>query len=101
MKRSHQSAGVESDVQSNVAIAMGRRIGPFDGVDFDLSKRDDGVFMRRSSRDTQRALVEHFILFSTFGELTAWLDEDPVVRARPFLQDQLKRLARELFEPHI
>jgi len=99
MEKSHQSARVESYVQSNVPIAMGRRIGPFDGVDFDLSKREGGVFMRRSSRDTQRALVEHFILFSTFGELTSWLDEDPVVRARPFLQDQLKRLARELFEP--
>ncbi len=78
---------------------MGRRVGPFEGVDFDLSKRDDGVFMRRSSRDTQPALVEHFILFSTFDDLTSWLDEDPVVRERPFLQDQLKRLARELFDP--
>lgn len=57
------------------------------------------MFMRRSSRDAQRALVEHFILFGTFDDLTSWLDEDQIVRARPLLQDQLKRVARELFEP--
>ncbi len=74
-------------------------VGPFEGVDFELSRRDDGVFMRRSSRDAQRALVEHFILFNTFDDLTSWMDEDQIVRARPLLQDQLKRLARELFEP--
>ncbi len=98
MGRPHQTPRFGGDTQSTLGAAS-RMVGPFEGVDFELSRRDDGVFMRRSSRDAQRALVEHFILFNTFDDLTSWMDEDQIVRARPLLQDQLKRLARELFEP--
>lgn len=93
-----QPSSAEGSVSAALPAEVTKRLGPIDGVDFELSRRGDTLLMRRRSHDDKTGLVEHCILFDNLDGFGSWLDEDPVVRSRPLLNDQLKRLARELLE---
>ena len=82
-------------------VAPGRvveRIGPRGGFEFELSRRDNGVCMRRlSNQQTDSSTIEQWIVFADLPSFLAWCGEDPVVHAEPLLHAELVRVGQRMF----
>lgn len=96
MKHRQNGEDIGQRAQAAAKGSTAKVFGSYDGVDFTFVKRAGGVFMPQGNRDARQAFVEHSILFSSVGDVTSWLDEDPVVRTRPLLRVRLKQVALEL-----
>ena len=77
------------------------RIGPRGGFEYELSRRENGVCMRRVSSQQVDSTIEQWNVFADLSAFLAWCSEDPVVHAEPLLHAELVRTGRRLFAEEV
>ena len=77
------------------------RVGPRGGFEFELSRRQNGVCMRRISLSQNASRVEQWVVFAGPDAFKAWCEEDPVMHAEPQLYLELIRVGLDLFAKEV
>lgn len=74
-----------------------KRVGPFNGVEFELSPKEGGVFMCRRTLDARGGKVQQCIIFQSKDDFHLWCDADTAVKMEPLLHAELNRCIDEYF----